>query len=215
MRDWVQDKPGIGSFFDFKGQGGGPPILPISHHEDRVISVTRGYGVGVKPEDFIESFSTFVKENRNRIAALRTVLTRPRDLTRSALKELLTELDRLHFTEPNLRNAWRDKTNDEVAASIIGFIRQAALGDPLVPYAERIDRAVRTVAGRRDLSSLQRRWLERIAAELKRQTLLDAEAFDQHPFRQDGGYRRFNRLFNGELEQLLIEIQDEAWNPAA
>lgn len=215
VREWAREKPGIGAFFDFTGDGGAPPILPIAEHDDRVIAVTRGYGDGAKPEDFIESFSTFVRENWNKIAALSTVLTRPRDLTRSALKELRTELDRLHFTEPNLRSAWRESTNDDVAASIIGFIRQAAIGDPLVPYAERIDRATRAIAARRNLSSLQRRWLERIAEELKRQTLLDAEAFDEQPFAKDGGYRRFNKIFNGELEQLLIDIQDEAWNPAA
>ncbi|MGI9499620.1 MAG: type I restriction-modification system endonuclease, partial [Geminicoccaceae bacterium] len=215
VRNWAHEKPGIGAFFDFSGERGAPPILPISQHDDRVIAVTRGYGDGTKPEDFIESFTTFVRDNQNKIAALKTVLTRPRDLTRSALKELRTELDRLHFTEPNLRSAWQEQTNDDVAASIIGFIRQAAIGDPLIPYAERIDRAARAIATRRNLSSLQRRWLERIAEELKRQTLLDAEAFDQQPFEKDGGFRRFNKIFNGELEQLLIDIQDEAWKPAA
>ncbi len=32
------------------------------------------------------------------------------------------------------------RTNEDIAASIIGFIRQAALGDPLIPYADRVER---------------------------------------------------------------------------
>ena len=39
------------------------------------------------------------------------------------------------YTEAGLQTAWRDMTNQDIAASIIGFIRQRALGEPLVPYA--------------------------------------------------------------------------------
>jgi type I restriction enzyme, R subunit len=62
----------------------------------------------------------------NRLPALNIVVQRPRDL--AELKELRLTL---------LRTAWREKTNADIAASIIAFIRQAALGDPLVAYEER------------------------------------------------------------------------------
>ena len=39
--------------------------------------------------------------------------------------------------------AWREMTNADIAASIIGFIRQATLGDALVPYEERVDKAMK------------------------------------------------------------------------
>ena len=60
---------------------------------DEVVAVTRGYGEADKPEDFLDSFSAFVRDNINTIAALKLVVQRPRDLTRADLKELRLALD--------------------------------------------------------------------------------------------------------------------------
>ncbi len=215
VREWTQDRPGLGKFFDFKGERGAPPIIPIYTGDDTVTGVTRGYGEGVRPADFIDAFQTFVRDNANKIDALNLVVTRPRDLTRESLRELRLALDARHFTESALRAAWRDRTNEDIAASIIGFIRQAALGDPLVPYAERVERAIRKVASTHDLDDVQRRWLDRIGDELKSQVVIDRQAFDDPPFAQQGGYRRFNRIFGGELDAILEEIKTETWEPAA
>jgi type I restriction enzyme R subunit len=70
------------------------------------------------------------------------VTQRPRELTRQQLKELGLALDQAGYTEAALQTAWRETSNQDIAASILGFIRRAALGDPLVPYAERVDRAL-------------------------------------------------------------------------
>ena len=156
----------------------------------------------MKPADFIDAFTAFVRENANRIAALQIVLTRPRDLTRESLRELRVALDAQHFTEPALRSAWRDKTSEDVAASIIGFVRQAALGDPLVPYAERVDRAIRAVGARHGVDDVQRRWLEQIGRELKSRIVLDRAALDEPPFAQRGGFRGLDKVFNGEIEAI-------------
>jgi hypothetical protein len=43
-----------------------------------------------------------------------------------------------------------------IAAGIIGFIRQAALGDPLVPYEARGDRALRKILASRAWTTPQR-----------------------------------------------------------
>ena len=67
----------------------------------------------------------------NTIAALKLVVQRPRDLTRADLKELRMALDQKGYSEANLRRAWADAKNVDIAASIIGYVRQAALGDPL------------------------------------------------------------------------------------
>ena len=69
-------------------------MLPISTHADKVIDVTRGYRGAEKPEDFLDNFTTFVRSNLNKIAALSVVVQRPRDLTRQQLRELRLELDR-------------------------------------------------------------------------------------------------------------------------
>lgn len=215
VRQWTQSRPGLGQFFDFKGDRGAPPIIPIYAGDDTVTGVTRGYGEGVRPADFIDAFQTFVRNNANKIDALNLVVTRPRDLTRESLRELRLALHARHFTESALRTAWRDRTNEDIAASIIGFIRQAALGDPLIPYADRVDAAIRKVASTHDLDDVQRRWLDRIGDEMKSQVVIDRQAFDDPPFAQQGGYRRLNKIFGGELDAILEEIRTETWEPAA
>lgn len=215
VREWTKDRPGLGKFFDFDGPRNAPPIIPIYAGEDSVISVTRGYGEGVKPEDFIDAFGAFIRDHQNDIAALQIVLTRPRDLTREALKELRMALDAQQFTEANLRAAWRDKTSQDIAASIVGYVRQAALGDALIPFDQRVDNAVRAVGARHKLTDPQRRWLEQIGREIKSRTIVDRTALDEPPFSQQGGFRRLDRLFNGELETILQEVAQETWEPAA
>ena len=215
VREWTTERPGLGKFFDFDGPRGAPPIIPIYGGDDTVIGVTRGYGEGDKPEDFIDAFTNFVRENQNKIAALQIVLTRPRDLTRDSLKELRMALDARQFTEANLRSAWRDKTNEDIAASIIGYIRQAALGDALIPFDQRVDNAIRAVGARHKLTDPQRRWMEQIGREMKSRTVVDKAALDEPPFSQQGGFRRLDKLFNGELEAILEEVATETWEPAA
>lgn len=215
VREWTKERPGLGKFFDFQGDRGAPAIIPIYKGDDTVTSVTRGYGDGVRPADFIEAFEEFVRNNANKIDALTLVVTRPRDLTRESLRELRLALDARHFTESALRTAWRDKTNEDIAASIIGFIRQAALGDPLIPYAERVEAAIKRVASGHTLDDVQRRWLDRIGDEMKSQVVIDRQAFDNPPFEQLGGYKRFNKIFGGELDVILEELRTETWEPAA
>ena len=215
VREWAADKPGIGQFFDFRGERNAPPIVPIYSGDDTLVGVSRGYGAGEKPEDFISSFAAFVRDNQNRIAALNTVLTSPRDLTRESLRDLRRALDANYFSDANVRAAWKDAHNEDIAASIVGFIRQAALGEALVPYAERVDRAIRKVAKERALNDKQRRWLERIGGEMKSRIVVDRAALDDAPFAQQGGFKRIDKDFGGEAEEILRAIADATWSQAA
>ena len=215
VREWTRTRPGIGQFFDHAQAPGAPPVVPISYAADEVTGVARGYGDGTRPADLIDGFTEFVRANRNEIAALQVVLTRPRDLTRDGLRELRLALDARRYSEAALRTAYRDQTNADIAASIVGFVRQAALGDPLIPYAERVDRAVRAVGARHKVTDPQRRWLERIAAEIKAKVVVDRAALDEPPFAGQGGFARLNKLFTGNLETILRDIAAETWEPAA
>ncbi|MDZ7852085.1 MAG: type I restriction-modification enzyme R subunit C-terminal domain-containing protein [Halomonas sp.] len=42
------------------------------------------------------------------------------------------------YSETRLESAWRNATNQEIAASIVGHIRRAALGEALVPFEQRV-----------------------------------------------------------------------------
>ena len=77
MAAWVKQRPNLGKILDWDPDGSGPVLIPISHHPDQVVAVTRGYGKGQKPEDFLDSFTAFIKGNINKIAALNIVVQRP------------------------------------------------------------------------------------------------------------------------------------------
>lgn len=213
---WVRSQPGgFARILDWDPSGEGSSYLPISRHDDEVVSVSRGYGPADKPEDFLDSFTSYVRTNVNEIAAMKLVVQRPRDLTRAQLRALRLELDRLGYSEANLRRAWQDAKNEEIAASIIGFVRQAAIGDPLIPFEERVSAAMKRIYANRPWTDPQRRWLKRIGEQLVREVVVDRDSFDREPFEAHGGFRRLNKVFDGQLENILSNINEEMWRSAA
>lgn len=212
---WLKDRASIGLILDWQADGNDPRYIPISHHEDEIVGVTRGYGTAEKPEDFLDSFAAFVRDNVNKIAALKLVVQRPRDLTRADLKALRMELDKAGYSDAALRRAWADAKNEEIAASIIGFVRQAALGDALIPYEDRVRAAMRAILASRSWTDPQKRWLGRIGEQVAKEIVVDREAIDKEPFIADGGFNRLNKVFGGELESILAGINEELWKKTA
>jgi type I restriction enzyme R subunit len=185
----------------------------IAPHADHVIAVERGYGEGnTRPEDYLAAFQRFIEQHRNDLAALAVVCTRPRDLTRAQLRELKLKLDAAGYGEAKLRTAFRDWTNQDIAATIVGFIRQRAIGSPLVPYGDRVDRAVAKVLAAGTFSPPQRKWLERIAEQLKKEIVVDEDAFSQGAFANVGGWKGVNKALGGRLRTILDDLGDAVWN---
>ena len=216
LAEWVRGKPSLGPILDWNPDGAGGSYLPISNHPDQLTGVTRGYGDAERPEDFLDNFTTFVRTNLNKIAALTVVVQRPRELTRQQLRELKLELDRQQFSETNLRQAWKQAKNEDIAASIIGFVRQAALKEALMPYEKRVERALATILRSRAWTDPQRQWLQRIGNRLLTELVIDRDVLDHdEPFASSGGFNRLNRQFNGELESILSQISEELWRAAS
>ena len=98
-----------------------------------------------------------MRSNMNTVPALIAATQRPRELTRTELKGLASLLDAQNFSEASLRRAYGRARNADIAAHIIGFVRQAAIGDPLVPYEDGSNMAfsdsLPVVSGQRSRSS--------------------------------------------------------------
>lgn len=217
IADWFVHNPGLSEILDRKGEGAAAPVL-LSEHEDSLHSVERGYGKATKPEDYLREFTEFIRSHSNTIPALTAVLTRPRDLTRKQLRELALELDRAGYSEAALATAWREMTNQDIAARIVGYIRQAAVGDALVPFDQRVDSALQRILASRSWTTPQRQWLQRIAAQTKANLVVDRAALDdpdQIFRREGGGFNRLDRIFDGQLQQVLEDFNDTVWQPAA
>ncbi|MDE7542846.1 type I restriction-modification system endonuclease [Bacillus cereus] len=187
----------------------------ISEHEDRVTKVERGYGEGNnRPEDYLEGFEQFVKENINLIPALQIVCTRPKELTRQDLRELITILETKGFKQSHLQTAWKQTKNEDIAADIITFIRQAALGDALVDQETRIKRAMQKVYSLHDWTPRQEKWLDRIEKQLLQVPVLaptPEDAFSEEPFRRRGGYNMLKREFGEEIDKIVYTINDHLY----
>ena len=212
-RGWLGRIEGLGELLDAQWEVRAEPQF-LSEHDDELRAIERGYGEAKRPEDYLEGFSAFVRDPGNDLPALTTVLTKPWELTRKDLRELKLALDQRGYSETTLATAWRETTNQEMAASIMGWIRQAALGDPLIPYEQRVERALQRILASRSWSKPQRDWLQRIANQTKAITIVDREALDDDLLffkREGGGWPRLNRVFGGELAGVLQQFQREVW----
>jgi type I restriction enzyme R subunit len=210
---WVARLDGLGELLDELWESPFTSLV-ISEHEDALHSIEHGYGDGKRPKDYLEGFTAFVKDPGNDLPALTLVLQRPWDLTRKDLRELKLALDGRGYNEATLATAWRQTTNQAMAASIMGYIRQAALGDPLVPYEQRVEKALQKILASRSWTTPQRQWFQRIANQTKAITIVDREALDDDLLffkREGGGWPRLNRVFGGELDGVLQQFQREVW----
>jgi len=54
----------------------------------------------------------------------------------------------------------------------------------------------------------QRQWLERIGKQIKQNVIIDHKSFETGAFKQQGGFARLNKVFDGQLDVLLRRITD-------
>ena len=184
------------------------PVV-ISEEEDELTKHTRGYGNSDKPEDYLDAFSEYVTTHMNEIAALSIVCTRPKDLTRDALKALRLTLDREGFTTQQLNTAISELTNEEIAADIISLIRRYAIGSALISHEARIRRAVEKLKKAHNFSKQEMSWIGRMEKYLMEESVLNVQVFDEDSrFKSNGGFVKINKIFQNQLENIVLELNE-------
>lgn len=187
---------------------GGRPVV-ISDAPDELVSHTRGYGTGSRPEDYLDAFADYVKTHINEIAALNIVCTRPKELTRSSLKDLRLTLDREGFTTQQLNTAISELTNEEMAADIISLIRRYAIGSTLISHEARIRRAVDKLKKAHKFTAIEQKWIGRMEKYLMEESVLNISVFDEDTrFRSEGGFKKIDRIFQNKLENIVLELNE-------
>ncbi|GHA47584.1 type I restriction-modification system deoxyribonuclease [Salinimicrobium marinum] len=189
-----------------------PKVQLVSDHEDEVLGVERGYGKAKKPEDYIEDFRSFINENRNRLAALEIICTKPTELDRKSLKELKLALDQEGYNARTLSTAWKSTRNEDIAADIISFIRTMALDQDLVSHEQRIQNAMEKIKTMRNWNKIQLRWLDRFEKQLLKETVLTKQDLNDDPFKRDGGYQRLNKIFENNLDEILEKLNENLYS---
>ena len=177
-----------------------------SDKEDTLKETTRGYGDTEKPEDYLEAFTAFVNENKDKIEAIRIACTKPSDMTRSQLKELKLALDKENFTVSNLNEATSNVKNEQIVAEIIAYVRHAVLKTPVSNHEERVKAAFSRLISESKFNKMQLDLLEKIKTYMLHESILNAETFDAPAFKMEGGFARFDKKFAGQLNDIIRRI---------
>lgn len=193
---------------DKHGHGGYTKV--ISDKQDKFLIRERGFGKNEqRPEDYLEAFEDFVKNNVNEIAALNIICTRPKELTRETLKSLRMALAQNGFTTQQLNTAVSEITSEEITADIISLVRRYAIGSPLVSHQARIRRAVDKLKKAHNFSRVELNWLSRIESYLLNESVMNVKVFDEDErFKTNGGYKRLNQIFCNNLEGIITELNE-------
>ena len=181
----------------------------VDNTEDGDVIVTRGYGKNnlKKPEDYLEEFSTFICDNKDKITALNIVCTKPSSLTREALKSLRVQLANEGYDQNSLNTAINSVTNADMTVDIINIIRRYAVGSPLLSHEERIHGAFKKLRANHDFSVVEQNWLKMIESNLLQECTIDETVFDTEViFRNKGGFKRIDKDFNFKLKSLIDEL---------
>jgi type I restriction enzyme R subunit len=166
-------------------------------------------GRRLNQDEYQEAFEEFVREHRDDIEAIQTILNEPEMLTREQVQNLSERLreEPEKFTEERLQRAYKEEMTD-----IIGFVKHA-LGEGLMTTEERVERAFDAWLQETDMSFTQeqRRWLNQIKEHFKQEEKITREDFQWIPFSRMGGWTAATEAFGGEdeLADLLDELNEE------
>jgi type I restriction enzyme R subunit len=164
-----------------------------------------------KPEDYLTAFARFVNENPAQIDAIRILLDRPQEWKTSALSELQQKLRTAPegFDLPRLQQAHQLQYH-KALVDIISMVKHAAREDePLLTAEERVGRALDRITSGRRLTDEQQEWFQRIRAHLVENLSIERDDFDLLPIlSRSGGWGRANRAFEGQLQDLLHDINE-------
>lgn len=186
-----------------------PNFVFISEHEDKLTNVTRGFGKNnTKPDDYLESFRSYIIENKDKLAALSILCTNPQEMTRRDLKDLILKLDEEGYTLKSLNTAYSELNHADILADIISFVRNAALGEPLISHGERIRKAMTEFRKISDWTPRQKKWIDRIEMQLTAEYIITKEDFEKEPMKQHGGLKVAERDFEGNLDEILKKLNE-------
>lgn len=193
-----------------------PRTFTVAYETQDTVSsavlIRDGVGNEHKPEDYLEAFARFVKDNPAHIQAIQILLNRPQEWGTQALTELRRKLTatKERFTVENLQKA-HAVCYQKALADIISMVKHAAKDqEPLLTASERVEKAFVKIAAGQNFTDEQRQWLDRIRAHLIENLSVDREDFEDVPiFAREGGWQKADRAFGGKLLELVKKLNRE------
>ncbi len=132
-------------------------------------------------EDYLEAFTKFVRENKNRIDALRILRKRPQDWN----PEVLIEAPKSSLRLSGFRGRALEESAQKVhhaLADIISIVKHAADEQaPLLTAEERVTKAIEELEAFHSFTPEQKKWLGFIAEHLKENLSISEDDLDSQP----------------------------------
>ena len=173
----------------------------------------------------IQTFRTFIEENRDEILALRIIYSEPyanRAMAVEQLKALYEKLKSKGITVERLWDCYAIKKPDKVKkgvmaqlADLISIIRfEMGYTDQLFPFADKVNYnfmqwTLRRNAGAVHFTEEQMEWLRLIKDHIVSSLSILPEDLDLTPFDKKGGLLAFYDVFGEQYEKVLQEMNIE------
>lgn len=184
-------------------------LVSIEEHDQVTSDVIDRFGKFDKPEDYLEAFAGFVRENENTIAAFGILLNKPEKWQPEVLREIKQKLLENDFIEDILQAAHARVYQKDLADIISMFKHAANKQSQLLTVNERVERAMHRITNGKEFSKEQINWLNLIGQHLLESLTIDENDFEYMPiFDRVGGKGKAKRVFGNKFYPLIREINE-------
>ena len=182
----------------------------ISEHRDEIRSVKQIYGKNEKPEDYLENFEKYIRENQDKLDALKLLKENPKLFKRKDLKELKYILDGEGYKETELNSAYGKVQNVNITADILSYIKRVLKGSTILDKEEKIQDVEKRIKRLKNWNPVQLKIIEKIISQLRENSYLTEEDFKIGIFKDNfGGYNKINQKLEEKLGDIVSIINEE------
>ena len=182
----------------------------ISEHEDEIRTVRQIYGKNEKPEDYLENFEKYIRENQDKVEALKLLKENPELFKRKDLKELRYILDENGYKETELNSAYGKVENVNITADILSYIKKVLKGSTILDKEEKIQDIEKRIKRLKNWNPIQLKIIEKIISQLRENSYLTEEDFSTGIFKDNfGGYNKINQKLEDKLADIVSIINEE------
>jgi type I restriction enzyme, R subunit len=160
-----------------------------------------------RPQEYLEAFADFIKDNKDHIEAISILLDKPKGWSSKVLKEIRSILRQSAFEEGKVRKA-HELVGHKALADIISMIKNAANDqNQLLTAEERVNKVIAEIKFENEYTPEQLEWLDYIKEYLIVNLAIETEVFDIVPIlERHGGLSKARKIFGNNLEILIQEL---------
>ena len=179
----------------------------IAEADDVVTDFKQSFGKDKTPEDYLESFKQYIKENEDKIEALKILKTNPKAFTKEDLKDIKSKLDAYGYSKTKLNTAYQNLKNEDILIDILSFVKYAIdeKDEELISRDRKIERVMEKIKKLNRWNARQDKIISRIEMVLKREDeYISKEDFDSGIFKkQYGGAKKIDEILQGKLDEIM------------